>query len=84
MRVLVIRKTSIFAQYSKAATFQSFSDLAAGWGLPPKRARTLRVSSIGDRSVHENNFQDGAILLDFDLFSHLSNFLPTPRHYCGP
>ena len=45
MRVLVIRKTSIFIQYSKAATFQSFSDLAAGWGLPP--ARTLRVSSIG-------------------------------------
>ena len=51
MRVLVIRKTSNFAQYSKAATFQSFSDLAAGWGLPPKRARTLRVSSIGDRSL---------------------------------
>jgi hypothetical protein len=35
MGVLVIRKTSIFAQYSKAATFQSFSDVAAGWGLPP-------------------------------------------------
>ena len=45
MGVLVIRKTSIFAQYSKAATVQSFSDLAAGWGLPP--ARTRRVSSIG-------------------------------------
>ena len=45
MGVLVIRKTSVFAQYSKAATFQSFSDLAAGWGLPP--ARTRRVSSIG-------------------------------------
>ena len=49
MGVLVIRKTSIFAQYSKAATVQSFSDLAAGWGLPP--ARTRRVSSIGQVSL---------------------------------
>ena len=44
MRVLVIRKTSIFAQYSKAATFQSFSDLGAGWGLPPKRASGPRAA----------------------------------------
>ena len=36
MGVLVIRKTSIFAQYSKAATVQSFSDLAAGWGFKAK------------------------------------------------
>ena len=40
-----------FRSVLEGATFQSFSDLAAGWGLPPKRARTLRVSSIGDRSV---------------------------------
>jgi hypothetical protein len=54
MRVLVSRKTEHFRagiKYSKAATFQSCSDLAAGWGLPPMRARTLRVSTIGDRSV---------------------------------
>ena len=41
MGVLVIRKTSIFAQYSKAATFQSFSDLATSFTSLTRRDRCI-------------------------------------------
>ena len=55
MRVLVIRKTSIFAQYSEAATFQSFSDLAAASGrsssgslanLAARRRASSRINKL--------------------------------------